>query len=132
VPSVLIRELISEDNTHSGDLVDCEACNRTHLSKNWKMSLGKREIGAIEGSLRERPEKYCFTDDSEPIYYSEFDGKKIVLECPCNFLTSVEERWRRQRGMIEEFFRQSDTQDKKTFLRTVTRRSGFHIVGRSS
>lgn len=132
IPSELIRALISENNTKSGDVVDCEACHRTHLSKNWRSVLEDREIEAIEESLKERPEKYCFADDSDPIYFSEFDGKSIVLECPCNFLSSIEERWTRQRRMIEEFFRQSDIREKKKILKAISRTARMHIVPKGS
>jgi hypothetical protein len=80
-------------STDSAQMADCEACGRTHLSKNWRDGLDEQTINFLEISLEENPGKYVLTGCEEPIFYTNFGGKEIVLECPCNFLKSVENRF---------------------------------------
>lgn len=79
------------DAVRSGGSIvtDCEACGRVFFEDD--ESAGDWEDGELEKlrqNAKTNPDKYFAMDRVET---ADIDGKHIVVNCPCNYLTRLEQ-----------------------------------------
>jgi hypothetical protein len=127
-PSDLIRLMVAElPGIRESSHTDCQACGRTHLSENWRDGLDERTLSCMEDSMQDNPDKYVLHKE-ESVFSSEFYGKDIVLECPCHFLRSIEDRLILQRTFVEDFYKRLDLANHRKLLRVAAMRARFRVV----
>ncbi len=62
--------------------VECEFCQRVHFADDPSAGdFEEGELEALRASAEEKPDEFCGHDGSA--YWSIWEGKALVLGCPC-------------------------------------------------
>lgn len=99
-PSDEIKDAVYHDAAVE---VECEMCGRLHYSEYYREGLSEDE--------EEEHEKY-HEDNKDRSYYHHcssvnfgyYNGKKVVLDCKCRYLKTIEDAWTDERISILKFF----------------------------
>jgi len=108
--------LALEDTFHSGTVMaDCDLCGRTtyhHKEYEWAFEGDDDEDEkAFLENAEKYPEWYVCVDYSIP--FGTFDGKQVVIGCPCNGLRKYENLFWRHSYTILKYLKNRTEKDLK-------------------
>lgn len=97
--------------------ISCEMCGRYHYSDDWDCDNESIDPEEQEKEWALNPDKNVHHSGCNTIHYGHHQGKQVVIGCPCNYLTTIEEQWWEDRKkflrFIEEKYRNRGLQIRK-------------------
>lgn len=100
-------------------IADCQACGRGHISSESGIDWEENERENFFAKQKDDPDGFINHDDS--VHLFNWEGKQIIVECPCNYAGFLENWLWFRRNSIMGYFTARARVEKTTADKTINR-----------
>lgn len=124
-PSEMIKKLVCNGGS---PVVTCQQCGRTLFDSTGEF-MDPGELEKLLEKERNEPEKYIGSPWC--VDTGDLTDNIVLIDCPCNYLSSFEENIWSHRGLISEYLIQRANSELKDAQKTAEDASGTSIVNQT-